>query len=173
MTDVARPADLLEPVLAAIRDNAADRRHPALPLPVRVRIESGGVAVEVEWPPAELAAVATLAPAAVRRELPAAPVAPAIDPGPAPAPLPDSGEFTVRSPSVGVFYHAPSAGAPPFVAVGDRVEAGQQVGIVEVMKLMMPINADTSGEVVRLLVADATPVEYDQQLIVCAGAVRQ
>ncbi|GAA2208730.1 hypothetical protein GCM10009850_041880 [Nonomuraea monospora] len=74
----------------------------------------------------------------------------------------------VCAPMVGTFYWAPEPGAAPFVAVGDTVEKGQQVGIVEAMKLMNPIEADVSGEVVEILVPDGTPVEYGQKLIAVA-----
>jgi acetyl-CoA carboxylase biotin carboxyl carrier protein len=71
----------------------------------------------------------------------------------------------VRAPMVGTFYHAPEPGAAPFVTVGDHVEAGQQVGIVEAMKLMNPVEAADSGRVIEVLVADAGRVEYEQPLI--------
>ncbi|NUU24208.1 MAG: hypothetical protein HOV68_22295 [Streptomycetaceae bacterium] len=66
---------------------------------------------------------------------------------------------------VGTFYQAPDAGARPFVGVGDVVQPGQTVGILEVMKLMNPITAEVGGRVVEMLVDDAQPVEYDQPLI--------
>lgn len=71
----------------------------------------------------------------------------------------------VRAPMVGTFYQAPDAGARPFVGVGDVVQPGQTVGILEVMKLMNPITAEVGGRVVEMLVDDAQPVEYDQPLI--------
>ncbi|MGW3346953.1 acetyl-CoA carboxylase biotin carboxyl carrier protein [Nonomuraea rubra] len=74
----------------------------------------------------------------------------------------------VCAPMVGTFYWASEPGAEPFVAVGDTVEKGQQVGIVEAMKLMNPIEADVSGRVVEVLVPDGTPVEYGQKLIAVA-----
>ncbi|MEU0564228.1 biotin/lipoyl-containing protein [Nonomuraea sp. NPDC005983] len=80
----------------------------------------------------------------------------------------DEGLIQVRAPLVGTFYHASEPGAAPFVSVGDTVEAGQQVGIVESMKLMNPIVAETAGRVVEIPVPDATPVEYDQPLVVIA-----
>ena len=72
---------------------------------------------------------------------------------------------SVRSPLVGTFYAAPSPGADPFVRVGDEVEPGQTVGIVEAMKLMNPILADEAGVVAEVLVGDAESVEYDQVLM--------
>ena len=65
---------------------------------------------------------------------------------------------------MGTFYAAPSPGARPFVKVGDVIQAGQVVCIVEAMKLMNEIEADISGEVVRALVENGQPVEYGQGL---------
>ncbi|MFI6294215.1 acetyl-CoA carboxylase biotin carboxyl carrier protein [Nonomuraea sp. NPDC050790] len=84
------------------------------------------------------------------------------------APLPDDGHIQVRAPLVGTFYRAPEPGAAPYVSVGDTVEVGQQIGIVESMKLMNPIVAEAPGRVVDIPVADAAPVEYDQPLVVIA-----
>lgn len=71
----------------------------------------------------------------------------------------------VCAPCVGTFYHAPQPGAAPFVEPGDLVAAGDQVGLVEAMKLMTPVEAETPGRVVRVLVADGTPVEFGQPLV--------
>jgi len=71
----------------------------------------------------------------------------------------------VRAPMVGTFYHAPEPGATPFVRPGDRVEKGDQVGILEAMKLMTAVEADASGTVVALPAPDGEPVEYDQPLV--------
>ncbi|MGK5552517.1 acetyl-CoA carboxylase biotin carboxyl carrier protein [Actinomadura kijaniata] len=70
------------------------------------------------------------------------------------------------APLVGVFYRAPAPGEPPFVRVGDRVAPGQQVGIVEAMKLMNAVTADVAGEVVAVPAGDGDPVEYGQDLVV-------
>jgi len=71
----------------------------------------------------------------------------------------------VVSPIVGTFYRAAEPGGQPFVTVGDRVETGQVIGIVEAMKLMNEITADESGEVAEVLIDDGEPVEYAQPLI--------
>jgi acetyl-CoA carboxylase biotin carboxyl carrier protein len=71
----------------------------------------------------------------------------------------------VRAPSVGTFYCAPKPGAAPFVAEGAVVSVGQQVGIVEAMKLMLPVHADQAGEVVQILATDGQAVEYDERLL--------
>ncbi len=70
----------------------------------------------------------------------------------------------VRSPIVGTFYESPSPGAPAFVKVGDQVEVGQVLCIVEAMKLMNEIEADVAGEVVKRIAASGQPVEYGQPL---------
>ena len=70
----------------------------------------------------------------------------------------------VKSPIVGTFYESPSPGAPPFVKVGDQVEAGQVLCIVEAMKLMNEIESDVAGEVVKRVAASGQPVEYGQPL---------
>ena len=72
--------------------------------------------------------------------------------------------FLVKSPIVGTFYGSPSPGAEPFVKVGGYVEAGQTLCIVEAMKLMNEIEAETSGEVLRILAENGQPVEYGQPL---------
>jgi acetyl-CoA carboxylase biotin carboxyl carrier protein len=71
---------------------------------------------------------------------------------------------SVRSPIVGTFYEAPSPGAPPFAKVGDTVEVGQVLCIVEAMKLMNEIESDVAGEVVKKLVSNGQPIEYGQEL---------
>jgi len=84
---------------------------------------------------------------------------------PAAAPAPVQEELhMVRSPIVGTYYESPSPGSPPFVKPGDIVETGQIICIVEAMKLMNEIEADASGEIVKMLVANGQPIEYGQEL---------
>jgi acetyl-CoA carboxylase biotin carboxyl carrier protein len=70
----------------------------------------------------------------------------------------------VTSPIVGTFYDSPSPGSPSFVKVGDQVEAGQVLCIVEAMKLMNEIESDVAGEVVKRIASTGQPVEYGQPL---------
>jgi acetyl-CoA carboxylase biotin carboxyl carrier protein len=70
----------------------------------------------------------------------------------------------VKSPIVGTFYDSPSPGSPAFVKVGDQVEAGQVLCIVEAMKLMNEIESDVAGEIVKRIAASGPPVEYGQAL---------
>lgn len=72
----------------------------------------------------------------------------------------------VKSPIVGTFYRSPSPDDDPFVKVGDTVEEGQTLCIVEAMKIMNEIESDYSGEVKKILVDDAEAVEYDQPLFI-------
>lgn len=70
----------------------------------------------------------------------------------------------VKSPIVGTFYESPAPGASPFVKIGDQVEAGQVLCIVEAMKLMNEIESDVAGEIVRRIATAGQPVEYGQPL---------
>ncbi|MGC2638615.1 MAG: acetyl-CoA carboxylase biotin carboxyl carrier protein [Acidobacteriaceae bacterium] len=70
----------------------------------------------------------------------------------------------VKSPIVGTFYESPSPGSPAFVKIGDTVENGQVLCIVEAMKLMNEIESDAAGEVVKRFVQNGQPVEYGQSL---------
>lgn len=94
----------------------------------------------------------------------AAPVAPAAAPAPAPEAAPAASGTEVSAPVVGTFYVAPSPGASPFVEVGQRVQKGQVLCIIEAMKLMNEIEAEVSGTVVARLVEDGQPVEFGQAI---------
>ncbi|MEU9008746.1 biotin/lipoyl-containing protein [Streptomyces sp. NPDC048479] len=114
--------------------------------PRRVRVALGAASIEVEWEEGQ-------APTA--RE---------------PAAAPANDEESVDgyhecAPLVGTFYIAPSPGSPPFVRPGDRIEVGQQLGVIEAMKLMNPLEATRAGRVVEVLVDDGTSVEYGQPLV--------
>ncbi|MGR5221639.1 acetyl-CoA carboxylase biotin carboxyl carrier protein [Vibrio parahaemolyticus] len=105
------------------------------------------------------------APAPVAAPAPAAPAAPAPaasadEPAAAPA------GHQVLSPMVGTFYSAPSPDAKPFVKVGQQVNAGDTLCIVEAMKMMNQIEADKSGVIAAILVEDGQPVEFDQALVI-------
>ena len=75
-----------------------------------------------------------------------------------------NGLLEVKSPIVGTFYRSPSPDKPPFVKVGDTISAGDVVCIVEAMKLFNEIESEIGGKIVKVLIEDATPVEYDQGL---------
>jgi acetyl-CoA carboxylase biotin carboxyl carrier protein len=80
------------------------------------------------------------------------------------APAADENLHIVKSPIVGTFYESPSPGSPPFVNVGDKLEVGQVLCIVEAMKLMNEIECDMAGELVKKLIANGQPIEYGQEL---------
>ncbi|MFE3757639.1 acetyl-CoA carboxylase biotin carboxyl carrier protein [Nocardia tengchongensis] len=84
----------------------------------------------------------------------------------------DSDTFPLTASMVGVFYHASEPGADPFVTVGATVVRGQQIGIIEAMKLMVPIHAERAGVVEQILVPDATAVEFGQPLLLVREAGR-
>lgn len=71
---------------------------------------------------------------------------------------------TIKSPMIGTFYRSPSPDKPSFVNVGDEVTVGKPVCIIEAMKLFNEIESEVSGKIVKILVEDASPVEYDQPL---------
>ncbi|WP_298796348.1 acetyl-CoA carboxylase [uncultured Pseudonocardia sp.] len=116
--------------------------------PSRVRVSAGSASVEIEWP--------------------AGRPTPGPVPGPdhaEPEPVPDAGLHELCAPLVGTFYRRPDPAAAPFVVVGDQVVVGQQVGIVEAMKLMNSIEADRAGRVAEILVDDTEGVDYGQVLL--------
>jgi acetyl-CoA carboxylase biotin carboxyl carrier protein len=119
----------------------------------RVSMRSGDTVLEVEWTGPATASGAPV-PA------PAAPVEPVVD---------GAEHRLILAPIVGTFFRAPEPGAAPFVEVGDLVESGQVIGIVEAMKLMNHITAEQAGKVVEVLVDDGDPVEFQQPLIALAA----
>lgn len=72
--------------------------------------------------------------------------------------------ITIKSPMIGTFYRSSSPGKPPFVEIGDEVSPGKVVCIIEAMKLFNEIESEVKGRIVKMLVEDASPVEYDQPL---------
>ena len=82
-----------------------------------------------------------------------------------PAPSNEESKYiTVKSPMIGTFYRSSSPDKPPFVNVGDEIQPGKAVCIIEAMKLFNEIESDVKGKIVKVLVNDASPVEYDQPL---------
>ena len=76
----------------------------------------------------------------------------------------DSKYITIKAPIIGTFYRKPSPDKPPYVEVGDTIKEGDVVCIIEAMKLFNEIESEVSGKIVKVLVDDATPVEFDQPL---------
>jgi acetyl-CoA carboxylase biotin carboxyl carrier protein len=107
--------------------------------------------------------VTTTVPAAAAvQQLAAAPVAAA--PAAAPAPAEESNLITIKSPMIGTFYRSSSPDKASFVNVGDEIGTGKVVCIIEAMKLFNEIESEISGKIVKILVDNASPVEYDQPL---------
>jgi acetyl-CoA carboxylase biotin carboxyl carrier protein len=129
-----------------------------------LELNSNGRSVRISASPAGGGAGLAMAPTAGGAPTePAAAVAPA-PPAAKPAAEPASTQKAVVSPMVGTFYRSPAPDADPFVEVGDVVEVGQTVCIIEAMKLMNEIEAEFRGRVVQVLVENAQPVEFGQKL---------
>jgi acetyl-CoA carboxylase biotin carboxyl carrier protein len=134
----------------------------------KVHVKRGADVVHVAAP----APIVMAAPQPVMQALPVAapaPVAPAVVTVEAAAPAaekPVSTGHQVKAPIVGTFYRSSSPDAAAFVQVGDKVEAGQVLCIIEAMKLMNEIESDKAGTVREILVQNAQPVEYGQALFV-------
>jgi len=97
--------------------------------------------------------------------VPAAPVAsaPAAPAAPVHTPV-ASNLITIKSPMIGTYYKTPSPDKPAFVNVGDEIKVGQVLCIVEAMKLFNEIESEVAGRIVKILVENSSPVEYDQPL---------
>jgi acetyl-CoA carboxylase biotin carboxyl carrier protein len=123
---------------------------------LRIKFASAVPTAPAGFDAAQLARLMASAPAA------AAPVVAAA--APAAAAAPEVSVHKVKSPIVGTFYESPSPGSAPFVKVGDVVEVGQVLCIVEAMKLMNEIESDAAGEIVERIATSGQPVEYGQPL---------
>lgn len=105
------------------------------------------------------------APAPVYAPAPVAALAPAAPAAEAPAAAPKADNLvTIKSPMIGTFYRRSSPDKPSFIEVGDEITPGKVVCIIEAMKLFNEIEAEISGKLVKILVDDASPVEFDQPL---------
>ncbi len=121
---------------------------------VRFAVQAGDTRIEIERGTAAAPVVGAVG-------LPAAAGAPAEE-----AAAEESDDrHAIVAPLVGTFYGAPQPGADPFVKVGDTVDAGQTVGIVEAMKLMNQVQADRAGKVAAIVVEDGQWVEFEQALV--------
>ncbi|RIV27541.1 acetyl-CoA carboxylase biotin carboxyl carrier protein [Fibrisoma montanum] len=125
------------------------------------RYGSGSPVVSAPTPAASAQAVAPPTPAPVPQ--PSAPVA-ASATAPSASKVDTSNYVTIKSPMIGTFYRSSNPETPSFVEVGDEVREGKVVCIIEAMKLFNEIESEVSGRIVKVLVENATPVEYDQPL---------
>ncbi|MDO5635815.1 MAG: acetyl-CoA carboxylase biotin carboxyl carrier protein [Myroides sp.] len=104
-------------------------------------------------------------PVSMAQPTPAAPVAPATTEAPAAATSEDNSKYiTVKSPIIGTFYRKPSPDKAPFVEVGSTIKTGDVLCVIEAMKLFNEIESEVSGKIVKVLVDDSSPVEFDQPL---------
>jgi acetyl-CoA carboxylase biotin carboxyl carrier protein len=137
----------------------------------KVNIETEEFKISVQREPStkqvvsmSAAPVAAPAPAPAAAPVAAAPAQAAAAAPAAPAAAPAASHTPLKSPMIGTFYRSSGPDSPAFVQVGDTVEKGQVICIIEAMKLFNEIEAEQSGRIVKVLVENATPVEYDQPL---------
>ncbi len=132
-----------------------------------VEIEQKDFKITIKTPAGkkEVQVLAAQAPVYAPAPTPMAAAAPAPASAPTPvAPAADTKYITIKAPMIGTFYRSAGPGKPVFVSVGDEVKKGQPICIIEAMKLFNEIESDIAGKVVKVLVDDAKPVEYDQPL---------
>ncbi len=125
----------------------------------KINIKTGGVTGEVQV--VHAAPQMVQAPAAPAPAPAATPAAPAAE---TKAPAAEDHYVTIKSPMIGTFYRRPSPDKDAFANVGDEIKQGTVVCIIEAMKLFNEIEAEVSGKIVKVLVDDQSPVEYDQPL---------
>lgn len=125
--------------------------------------ETQFVAIQAPSPAMQQVLPQAAAPVAIPAAAPAAPSQPA-------AASDNSNLITIKSPMIGTFYRSPSPDKPSFVNVGDDIKQGQVLCIVEAMKLFNEIESEVSGKIVKVLIDDASPVEYDQPLFLVEPA---
>jgi len=140
---------------------------------IRFVAKSGVNEVSIEQQDFKITIKTNQAPTYVNASIPVAqpvyeqaPVAAAPAPIPAAAaPVADTSKYiTIKSPMIGTFYRSASPEKPLFVNVGDEIEEGKVLCIIEAMKLFNEIESEVSGRIVKILVENASPVEYDQPL---------
>lgn len=130
-----------------------------------IEVQDGDRRIKVQREPAPVVGAAPLAPALAASPALSAPAAHAKEDLAAPAQEEISGH-TIKSPMVGTAYLSPEPGAAPFIKIGDTVNAGQTLMVVEAMKTFNPIPAPRAGKVTAILVTDAQPVEYGEALVI-------
>lgn len=138
-----------------------------------VTIEEKGFKLTIkqkEDPVQQLIASPVASPVALPTALQAPPPATSVSAAPPAADKPKASDsvpsntITIKSPMIGTFYRSPAPGKPVFVEPGDEITPGKVVCIIEAMKLFNEIESEVKGRIVKILVEDASPVEYDQPL---------
>ncbi|KAK4395881.1 Biotin carboxyl carrier protein of acetyl-CoA carboxylase 1, chloroplastic [Sesamum angolense] len=151
--------DIVELELKQMDCELIIRKKEALPQPSIAANYSTPLPTHQAFLPPQLPPASAPAPAS----LPSAPASVSTPPAPS---KPKSSHPPFKCPMAGNFYRSPAPGAPPFVKVGDKVQKGQVICIIEAMKLMNEIEADQSGTVVEILVDDGKPVSVDLPLFI-------
>jgi acetyl-CoA carboxylase biotin carboxyl carrier protein len=132
-----------------------------------LEIEEGEERVRITRAVAAAPMSTVVVPTALPTAVSPSPASPAAAASAAPPPVESEGH-QVKSPMVGTFYRAASPGAKPFVEIGDAVEVGDTLCIIEAMKLMNEIESDKTGVVKQVLIENGQPVEFGQPLVVIA-----
>lgn len=158
MTDEAAAPESDAALLRALCEEARNLAGGLRGSVSRLTLRAADHAVEIEWgavpgPPAQGAAAGVETGAVVAA-------------GEEDSDVGAEGRYVITAPLVGFFYRCPEPGAKPFVEEGDVVEAGQDVAIVEAMKIMNRVQADRPGRVVKILAEDGHMVEFGQDLMV-------
>ncbi len=125
-----------------------------------IEYELNGLRIRVARTPGE-----TMIAAAHSALQPPKPITPS-DTAPSSASVSTDDASAIKAPMVGVVYLLPEPGAPPFVAVGDEVKAGQTVALIEAMKTYNPVKATKSGKVTKVIVESGSPVEFGEPLMI-------
>jgi acetyl-CoA carboxylase biotin carboxyl carrier protein len=131
-----------------------------------IKQEFGAPAV-LQAMPASPTAIPAGLPLSASLPAPAPVAEPAAEAKEAPA---SANTITVKAPMIGTFYRSPSPDKPAFVSVGDEIKKGQTLCIIEAMKLFNEIESEVSGRIVKVLINDSSPVEYDQALFLVEPA---
>ena len=135
-----------------------------------VKLETGDVKITIKTGQDSETTIVQQMPVAAAPVVPAVPVAPVATPAEPAAPAApaaaadDSKYITIKSPIIGTFYRKPSPDKPVFVEVGTEIKEGDVLCVIEAMKLFNEIESEVSGKIVKVLVDDASPVEFDQPL---------
>ncbi|MBM3427634.1 MAG: acetyl-CoA carboxylase biotin carboxyl carrier protein [Bacteroidetes bacterium] len=140
-----------------------------------VEIEQKDFKITIKTPVvgSTMAAVAPVAPVAMQIPVAApvaAPAPQAAAPAPVAAPANDSRLIEIKSPMIGTFYRSAGPDKPSFVEVGQSIKPGDKLCIIEAMKLFNEIESEISGTIVKVLVNDSSPIEYDQPLFLVEPA---
>lgn len=141
----------------------------------KLKVKEGDFEITIEQASGEMPQYVAVQPQVVASQpiaapapSPAAPVAES--PAPAVTPTVADNTITIKSPMIGTFYRASGPDKAPFVSVGDDITPGKVLCILEAMKLFNEIESEVSGKIVKVLVDDASPVEYDQPLFLVEPA---